>query len=132
MESQQGPALALLPHASNQTPEPSLSDLEPDAFAAVCSHLRHREVAALTASCSALRHAVACNDRLWAGLYSRQFPLPWQRMTQQAYAGGRGSGGGGVAPGAWRNIFLQTHDACQQVGTCSREHATSKCIGLGS
>lgn len=121
METHEGPAQDLLPHVSGQLLEPGLSDLEPDAFAAVCAHLRHREVAALAASCSALRHAVACNDRLWAGLYSRQFPLPWKRLTQQAQAGGRGSGNGAVAPGGWRDVFLRTHDACLQAsaaGAC--------------
>ncbi|KAL4440156.1 hypothetical protein ABPG75_003157 [Micractinium tetrahymenae] len=104
------------PPAGSQLAEPTLSDLEPDAFAVVCSHLRHQEVAALAASCLALRHAVACNDRLWAGLYSRQFPLPWQRLTQQAQIRARGSGGG-VPPGGWRDVFLRRHDACQQLSS---------------
>ncbi len=94
----------------------TLDSLEPDAFAAVCAHLRHREVAALAASCAALRHAVATNDRLWASLYQRQFPQPWARLTQrQVVRQGPQNGGGGVAPGAWRQTFLRTHDACHQV-----------------
>lgn len=44
----------------------TLDALEPDAFAAVCEHLEQADVAALTASCSALSHAVRSNDRLWS------------------------------------------------------------------
>lgn len=106
----------------------TLDSLEPDAFAAVCGHLQHREVAALAASCAALRHAVTTNDRLWASLYQRQFPEPWGRLTQrQGQRQGQQGAGGGVAPGAWRETFLRTHDACHQVRECQGA-AVAQCV----
>ena len=50
----------------NQPTAGDLSSLEPDAFAAVCEHLQQWDIAATAASCSALRHAVLSNDRLWS------------------------------------------------------------------
>ena len=99
----------------------TLAGLEPDAFAAVCGHLQHRELAALAACCASLRHAVASNDRLWAELYRHQFPRPWACLTQREpqQVAQRPGGGGGVAPGAWREAFLQTHDACHRVSTAA-------------
>ena len=94
--------------------EAGLADLEPDAFAAVCTHLPAASVAALAAASGALRHAVASNDRLWSELYGRQFPAPWRRLTQRAAVRDRG-GRQGVAPGGWRSVYLATHEACQQV-----------------
>lgn len=111
----------------------TLESLEPDAFAAVCGHLRHREVAALAASCAALRHAVATNDRLWASLYQRQFPQPWARLTQRQASrlGQQQAGSSGVVPGAWRDTFLRTHDACYQVGRELRERDSCWWWGAG-
>ncbi|EFN52794.1 hypothetical protein CHLNCDRAFT_138440 [Chlorella variabilis] len=78
-------------------PACALGSLEPDGFAAVCEHLQHDEVAALASSCAALRHAVASNDRLWSSLYARQFPEPWQRLTQPpASLQQHGGAGGGL------------------------------------
>lgn len=104
--------------------EASLASLEPDAFTAICEHLSSSSVAALAASSTALRHAVASNDRLWSGLYHSHFPAPWRRLTAWQAERGRGAG---VAPGGWRDVFLATHDACQQLISsepCEREWTT--------
>lgn len=91
-----------------QQPATGLGELEPDAFAAVCSHLSTRDVASLAASSSCLAHAVSSNDRLFSALYRRAFPEPWRRLTAPASPAS-------VAPGAWRETYLRTHDACQQL-----------------
>ena len=109
--------------ASDAAYAPGLSGLEPDTFALVCAHLQHREVAALAGTCADLRRSVLSNDRLRAGLYRRQFPQPWERLTQPHAAGAapreceHQPSGRGVRPGAWHDIFTRTHSACQQASS---------------
>ncbi|PSC67584.1 transcription factor TFIID complex subunit Taf5-like isoform B [Micractinium conductrix] len=119
--------------ASDAAYAPSLSGLEPDTFALVCAHLRHREVAALAGTCADVRRSVLSNDRLWAGLYRRQFPQPWERLKQPHAAGAAARecehqpSGRGVRPEAWHDIFTRTHSACQQLrssGPVCREWTT--------
>ncbi|KAI3431601.1 hypothetical protein D9Q98_004651 [Chlorella vulgaris] len=106
---------------SSPPPAVDLASLEPDAFAAVCQHLHHRDVAALASSAAGLRHAVASNDTLWSGLYSRQFPEPWQRLTQplpQPPQQQQQQPYGKLVTttvGGWRDAFLRSHTACQQL-----------------
>lgn len=58
-------------------------------------------------------HTCVCSP--CCSLYARQFPEPWQRLTQPpASLQQHGGAGGGVAPGTWRDMFLRTHTACQQ------------------